>query len=230
MLKDIAKQILRKKYSYLNYPLIVNSYGRSGSTVLTKSVVKSSISASNKTLKNLTNRAISESAWNLNELKLESGIVYKSHDYPPSNYATGNIKMIYTFADPVNVVLSLLRLFEEKGENWIKQHYEHLGVSYINSFDQIIYEDQLQLERHLNSWLNESRIQIAFVRYETMWEYQDEISDYLGFSLDLPTYRERKANKTKESKKIEYIKETYYGLQKKISRLDSFFIKNGSNK
>jgi hypothetical protein len=56
-----------------------------------------------------------------------------------------------------------------------------LKVPYTN-FENIIEEDQLELENHLNTWLDEDRIPIAFIKYEAMWEYQDEISEFLGFS------------------------------------------------
>jgi hypothetical protein len=88
--------------------------------------------------------------------------------------------MLYTFADPVDVVLSLLRLYGERGEEWMKQYYDHLKVPYTN-FENIIEEDQLELENHLNTWLDEDRIPIAFIKYEAMWEHQDEISEFLGF-------------------------------------------------
>jgi len=226
MLKKITKNIIGQAFSKFNYPMVVNSYGRSGSTVLTKSIINSSIQTKNVTIRNIAYRAISQSAWDLNNTNLKNGIVYKTHDYPPSIYQNSNLKMLYTFADPVDVVLSLLRLFEEKGEEWMKLHYKHLGVSYTNSFDQIIYEDQLQLEKHLDSWLNEARIRVAFVRYEKMWDHQDEISDYLGFHIELPEFRERKASKENDFENIETIESSYKSLREKISKLDNFFITN----
>ena len=226
MLKQITKIIIGKSFTKFNYPIVVNSYGRSGSTVLTKSIINSSIQTNNATIRNIAYRAVSQSSWDLNNANLKNGIVYKTHDYPPSTYLNSNLKMLYTFADPVDVVLSILRLYKEKGEEWMELHYEHLGVTYTSNFDQIILKDQLQLEKHLDSWLNESRIRIAFVRYEKMWDHQDEISDFLGFHIELPEYRERKASTENDLKTIETIKSSYESLRKKISTLDNFFITN----
>lgn len=222
----VFKNLIGKGLSKFDYPIIVNSYGRSGSTVLTESIIDSSIEVNNPNLENLVFRSISQEAWDLNSANLKNGIVYKTHDYPPSSYSNENLKMLYTFADPVDVVLSLLRLFDEKGEEWIKLHYEHLGVSYTDTFNQIISEDQLNLEKHLNKWLNEKRIPIAFIRYESMWNHQDDISDFLGFKVMLPEFRNRKSSKENDLNVIEEIEKSYKQLRENISRLDDFFIIN----
>jgi hypothetical protein len=225
MLKKTTKNIFGQTFSKLEYPLIVNSYGRSGSTVLTESIIESCNTAKISTLRKLVDRSIDRSSWNLNGIQHKNGFVYKTHDYPPSSYINKNVKMLYTFAEPVDVVLSLLRLFDERGENWIKLHYEHLGVSYYNSFDQIIYEDQLRLEKHLEAWLNETRIPIAFIRYENMWNKQTEISEFLGFEMQLPKFIERKANRADKEIKLKILN-NYKSFSKKIRGLEDFFIIN----
>jgi hypothetical protein len=155
--------------------------------------------------------------------KLRNGMVYKTHDYPPVETFNNEVKMLYTFADPVDVVLSLLRLYDERGEEWMKQHYDHLKVPYTN-FENIIEEDQLELENHLNTWLDEVRFPIAFIKYEAMWEYQDDISEFLGFSVSLPPFRERKANKQNNLELISQLKQTYKPVRNKINDLNGFFI------
>jgi len=225
MVKKAIKNIIGGSLSSFNYPLVINSYGRSGSTVLTHSIVQYSIKTQFINFGNIADRTISQEAWDLKSKNLKDGIVYKTHDYPSDsldNYE--KIRMLYTFANPVDVILSLLRLFEKRGEEWIKQHYQHLGASYTNSFENIIYEDQLNLEKHLDTWLDESRFPIAFIRYETMWEYQNEISEYLGFSITLPKYKTRKSNHMKESRDLEDINKTYKKMKSKIDNLENFFI------
>lgn len=228
MLKQITKNIIGQSFSNFDYPLVINSYGRSGSTVLTKSIVDSAIHVNHSNLRDIASRSISQSAWDLEKAVLKNGIVYKTHDYPPNDYLNENMKMLYTFANPVDVVLSLLRLFEERGEEWIKLHYDHLGVTYTNSFDDIIHEDQLMLEKHLDTWLKELRIPIAFIRYETMWDYQDDISEFLGFDIHMPAYRERKSKEV-SSKLMSTINDNYKPLITKIERLNDFFTNKKDN-
>jgi hypothetical protein len=223
MIKKLIKHSLAGYYSTFNLPVIVNSYGRSGSTVLMRSIVKCANEAKNKKIQELAFKSISQTAWDLNGKQLRNGMVYKTHDYPPDETFNNEVKMLYTFADPVDVVLSLLRLYDERGEKWMKQHYDHLKANYGN-FKNIIKEDQLRLESHLDSWLQESRFPIAFVKYEEMWEYQDEISEFLGFSVSLPPFRERKANKQNNLELISQLKQTYKPVRNKINDLNGFFI------
>jgi hypothetical protein len=226
MLKKLFKDQIGSALTTFDYPILVNSYGRSGSTVLTKSIINSSIEIENKKGRDLAYRSISRVAWDLEKKQLKDGIVYKTHDYPPDSKPKKNVRMLYTFADPVDVVLSLLRLYDERGEEWMKQHYDHLKVPYTN-FENIIEEDQLKLEQHMNTWLDEDRFPIAFIKYEAMWEYQDKISEFLGFKIELPTYRKRKAKSKGEDELLSKLENTYSYLRKKIEKINGFFIHNG---
>jgi len=136
--------------------------------------------------------------------------------------------MLYTYANPVYVILSLLRLFNEKGEKWIKEHYLHLKAPY-NNFKKIIEEDNLRLEKHLKSWLQEDKIPIAFVKYENMWSHQKDISNFLGFKITLPAYKNRKTIIDVNKDITKKIEKTYGNLNKKINNLDSFFVINNKN-
>lgn len=223
MLKKITKSIIGRSYSKFDYPLIINSYGRSGSTVLTNSIIN--CVTDNKYLNTeVIRRGISDVAWDLEKTKLKKGIIYKTHDYPPKIINNKDIKMIYTYADPVDVVLSLLNRFEERGEAWMKEHFNHLKVDYTNF--NIVNEDQLKLENHLDSWINETRIPIAFIRYEEMWNYQDEISNFLDLKIKLPSFKKRKAKEIDDKKLISKISDTYSSLIYKVEKFDNFKIIN----
>ena len=115
-----------------DYSILVNSYGRSGSTVLTNSIVKSAINTKNEVIKDFAMRSVSKDTWELNYSDLKNGVVYKTHDYPPVEALLNNACILYTFADLVDVGLSLLRLYDERGEEWMEKHYDHLKVSFGN--------------------------------------------------------------------------------------------------
>lgn len=225
MIKTHIKNIIGPKVSNFNYPIIVNSYGRSGSTVLMKSITQSAVNVKNERVKELLSRSISLSAWSLETSKIKNGLVYKTHDYPPENYRLNNIRMIYTFANPIDVVYSLMRLYELRGVEWMNEHHRHLNAPVSNDFN-ITEVDQLHLEHHLESWLSEKRVPIAFVRYETMWDYEEKISDFLGFKIEFPPYKKRKAKYGKEMDIKNQIKYSYSKLIDKVDSLDDFFIKN----
>jgi hypothetical protein len=82
----------------------------------------------------------------------------------------------------------------------------------------------------LNTWLDEDRIPIAFIKYEAMWEYQDKISEFLGFKIELPTYRKRKAKGKGDDELLSKLENTYSYLRKKIEKINGFFIHNGLQK
>lgn len=222
VLKRVVKNIIAKSLSRLDCPLVINSYGRSGSTVLSESIIDSAGFVDVLNLRSIVSSSLTQFEWNLEGANLADGVIYKSHDYPPTEFKNKKTKMLYTFSNPVNVVLSLLRLWEEWGEGWIKWHYEHLCADYTHRFEDIVHEDQLGLEKHLDAWLCETRIPIAFIRYETMWENQDKISDFLGFDIQLPAFRERKP-KDVSAELVATISDSYEPFIKKINGLSDFF-------
>lgn len=225
MITDLVKLAVAQTFSKFSYPLLINSYGRSGSTVLMQSIVKGAISSTNHALENISYRCISQATWDLEKSSLKNGIVYKTHDYPPKVICNNKLKMLYTFADPVDVVLSLFRMYIIEDENWMRRHYNHLKVPY-NNFRKIKVEDNLQLEKHLDSWLLEDRFPIAFIKYENMWENQNDISKFLGFEIQLPPKKERKAKKEFKKEVVEELSKTYKSLKYKIDSLDDFFVNN----
>lgn len=169
--------------------------------------------------------SVYQKKWDLNNAALHNGVLYKTHDYPPENRLKNNVRILYIYSDPVDVILSLLRLYDVQGEEWMKTHYKHLRVSFTD-FKRIIYEDQLQLENHLQCWLEEERYRIAFIRYEKMWSHQDDISDFLGFKIDLPKHRKRTSKNFIDQSTIKSIEKSYKPLRTKVNALKDFFTNN----
>ena len=225
-IKQYSKLLIGRFFSPIDKAIIINSYGRSGSTMLTESIVESSVKK-NKIMKHVLLKSIYQTAWDIDIAKIKPGFVYKTHDYPPKNHLNTNVRVIYIFADPLDVILSLLRLYKEKGEAWMKEHYEHLKASYTD-FNNIIYEDQLCLEKHFDVWIQEDRLPVAFVRYEELWNHQKEVSEFLGIPIQLPSYKERNSKKFIDPKIVEKLKITYSSLREKVFNQESFFINNVS--
>ena len=166
MLKDQIKNIVLDLYSKSDKSIIINSYGRSGSTVLTKSILSSIVRELPLKKANFVKSSLSKEAWDLNTVQLQKGAVYKTHDYPPITVPKGDFKMLYTFANPVDVVTSIKRLKVQRGQKWIATHLDHLKVPHAN-IDKIVEQDILNLELHLDTWINETRFPILFLNYET---------------------------------------------------------------
>ena len=223
---DSIWKFIYKKITKTKTPIIINSYGRSGSTMLFHSIADSSI---NKKifLKKRSVKGGRSSAWNLNSNKIEQKIIYKSHDYPPKKSLASNTKFIYVFSDPIDVITSIIKLTNTSKWNTkrFQQHCKHLKTKCTNISD-LTNEDQLNLEKHFDAWLNEKRFPIAFVRYEKLWDNIDKISSFIGFQVSLPPFRKRVAQEKKDIETINQLKKTYATLYKKLKECEDFFIIN----
>ena len=221
--KGVIKKAIGKRLSPLDIAVVVNSYGRSGSTMLLDSIKRSSVPNSSRLRYELIRRGVSIHAWTLDSIKLKKGFYYKTHDYPPENAFDDHVRMIYVFSNPIDVIMSLWQIYKSGGEKWIQQHYEHMKVPYGN-FENILSEDQLNLEKHFDAWLAEDRYSIAFVRYDQLWSHQEDISNYFGFQVKLPSYRERNAIAVPDKGVIRQLEKTYGALNRKINDVPSFFL------
>ena len=166
-------------------------------------------------------KSIRASAWNLKTTKFKKGRIYKTHDYPVlRNYS--DTVMIYTFSDPIDTIISLLHIYKSKGDDWMKKHFNHLKVIEYKNFNEILNEDILSLERHLTSWLEDTTIPKLFIRYESMWENQETISDFIGIKLKFEEFNNRN-KRALYSSYIPQIERTYANLIKKVNGLDDIF-------
>jgi len=227
-IKTAVKNRLVDTYSRHKYPIIINSYGRSGSTVLTNSIVNSTISAKGSLMKSLAFRSIYRTAWSLDEEIFKNGAVYKTHDFPPQIGFRSEIKVIYIYANPMNVVLSLRKLYRDRGDIWMREHFNHLNASY-NDFSEIYENDILGLENHLNVWRKEKNISVAFIKYEKLWERKVDLENFIGFKIQLPAKRKRETNPNKNERIANKIAETYKPLIEVVKSLDDFYIINNES-
>lgn len=221
------KRFLYKLHCTYKHSVIINSYGRSGSTVLSNSVTESACKKPFLYRKAIL-RAGKIGTWDLNSAEIKRGFVHKTHDLPPDKILTGDIKYVYIYGDPANSILSLIRLVET-GE-WSKEkfilHSEHLKSVTSDVYD-CVDRDALNMESHLDSWLAEKRFPVAFVRYESLWNNVDKLSDFLDIKIDLPAFRERRGYDHDPSV-VTQIRQTYKAMTEKVDSLEDFFITNVS--
>jgi hypothetical protein len=225
--KYLAKIFLGKIFSFYDKAILVNSYGRSGSTMLTQSIISSLLKNKGINSQRLLTRIFFQQAWDLNETKIYNGFVYKTHDYPPKKNMSKSVCIIYIFADPVDVVLSLLKIFKEAEDDaWMRLHFEHMKTNYTNNFYSIIDYDTLQLEKHFDSWLKKTKWPTAFVRYEKLWENYHKIGEFLNIPLGLPFYRERTARQFPDLETVKRVEKTYANFRRKVNKFEDFFAIN----
>lgn len=226
---EIAKNIKRNIYTHITpieTTMIVASYGRSGSTMLFNNLIDS---ATNKRVPKWLKAGAKGKGRDLDTIKIKPGLIYPTHHYPPKRTLPEKARVIYIFADPVEVILSLLHLVHtgKWSQETFLNHCKNLQVSFqdIKSVDELVYEDKLNLEKHFDAWLAESRFPIAFVKYEHLWEHEENISSFVGFNVSLPPRKERSEKKVNDATMAQ-LRETYDSLRRKVNDCEDFFIKN----
>lgn len=181
----IGKNVSALFLSRARTPIVVNSFGRSGSTVLTDAITASASRASEWGARHV----VRGEAWRLESSRLVSGRCYKSHDYPTSS-VPANTKILYVFGDPLEATRSLIAKATREGAGWMRAHCDHLGVP-AATVAEVLSDDVLRVESHLSAWLAYDHSPAAFIRYEEMWSMSEMLSDFLGFRITLPERRDR---------------------------------------
>ena len=181
------RSAILKIASRIGQPIVINSFGRSGSTLLYYAVASSA-----SRIGEPGSRLLSDTAWNLGTTPLERGKVYKTHDYPPDG-GLGSAKLVYVFGDPVEATASLDLKVRKSGKSWLDSHCDHLKVprcapgEYFDS-------DCLRIAAHFTTWVDQRSCNAAFVRYEALWDHAKELSDYVGFHVKLPRRKPRRSS------------------------------------
>ena len=126
--------------------------------------------------------------------------IIKTHDFAPSYPVPSSVKFIYLFGNPMQIICSA----ERKGGEFLKKHYPHMNANYSSHAD-IYIRDTMRLAENLRSWQQASWMDVLMLRYETLWDYQEKISDFLGFEVVLPEYRKRSSDWEAHPKRHELI-------------------------
>jgi hypothetical protein len=190
--------------------------GRSGSTMLFQALGKSAVTLSSNVISN-PHKKILHRAWQLDQTSLHQGYIYKTHDYPASCLDQSGVKCIYTYSDPLAVIPSVVKKTEEEGGSWLKAHAEHLRAPHIDSVEELYRRDALQLEHHFDSWTRTSHCDVLAIRLDALWKYQETLSDFTGFPIQLPEQHQRSSSLSDLPNHVQsQIQDTYSSLRKKV--------------
>lgn len=180
----------------MNREIVVASMPRCGSTMLCR------------VLEGLPQK----STWNQNA----ANKVWKTHRFGSKRRPFEPEYAIYLFGDPLLAVLSTLRRF--KGD---LKHFRNCGCEKPLDQIDIIHNDDMNLEKSFDYWYNESfDYPKCCVRYETMWEHQGDLSEFLGEEVELPDKKQR-STKLRMKKQL---MQTYGDLVEKIEEAEDFKI------
>ena len=220
--------------SHTNTLYIVSSLGRSGSSLLDGTIRESN-------LKEDKNNYFWKTHYNAREI-MNTAITDKKQ-----------IKNIFIFRDPVEIILSLLSIYKDnrkeystiysagfdvgEGKKFIHSHCQNLRRDWdtpvseiVEKFDKLIIKsDILQLENMFDSFIENNRYDTLMVNYNSLWENKTQLEDYLQTKLKLPKRVDKdKKNKFEEivsEKEYNEIKNTYKRLSEKVDNTNIRLIK-----
>lgn len=214
--KAAAKKTIRRVAARHGICIVVASLGRSGSTILTHACAKSLLSGYPFPLRARLSRHLVRVAWSIDEVAFKPGFVYKTHDYPPKKAVPDFVRIVYTFADPIIIVASLLGQHQDLGDAWIAEHAAHMKVGSVELED-VYSRDVFELERHFDQWMAVSDFPLFAIHYDKIWEARDKMAEFLSVPLTLPSYRKRRSSLDQIPKKQKNeLLSTYDRLREKI--------------
>ncbi len=150
--------------------------------------------------------------WNQNT----ANKVWKTHEFSSERRPFDPECAVYLYGDPLLAVLSSYRRFRND-----ITHFRHCGCEKSLENIDIFHNDDMNLEKSFDHWYN---VDLPFpkccLRYETMWDYQDELSEFLGERISLPKKKERSTTLRREQELLQ----TYGGLVEKIKEAEDFKI------
>ena len=128
--------------------------------------------------------------------------------------------LIFTFGDPLSIVLSVIR--KSKEPVWGPAHFKNMNADW-SKRHAILEEDVLGLEKMFDAFYQQQSCDSMCLRYETLWENENCISDFLNTQFKLPEKKNREAESMKDlltsEQKINFQK-GYRSLIEKIQKAD----------
>lgn len=187
-MKEKLKRFLKGIASKLDHPVVVASCGRSGSTMIFNTIAKSSIKFNGI----IQSHWIKKKIWNIDQKKYK-GIVYKTHDTPPSDDKV-SVKYLYVYDCPVKVLASTIRK-AEKNERWWRNHKKHMN-SNCKEIEKLKQKDCLKIKENIIKWNKfcSNRVNAMSIKYDSIWEKEKEIEDLIGVKISLPEKKQRKSS------------------------------------
>jgi len=213
-IKERARSIISVITTKHNYPLVVASCGRSGSSMLFRYISRSCLRSPFRN--DYIAKMVRKEVHDLKNENIKDNIVYKTHDYPTRQLKNKKARVVYTYDEPSTVLSSVINKTNKEGKKWLKQHAENMNGKYTKRRD-LFEEDSLGIQDNYLAWEKYEGCKVMMVKYSDIWKRKKEISKFIGFQLYLPTKKERSSstdNMTNLEK--EKIARTFRSMKQKV--------------
>ena len=178
MVKDFSDKL--QGTAIIDRRIIVSSLGTVGSKMLRKSLETAGI-------------------------KTKHGFSPSNHQYPAfieklpktkkclkvENFSKDDAKaliewrVLFIFADPIDIVLSVQNRLQDRGEKWLRHHFRNMNADF-DDYERIHAKDALKLERFFDAYYRPQKFPLLTLRYETLWNHVETISRFVGRPIQLP--------------------------------------------
>lgn len=226
-MKDFLKSLFPLALQIHRKPILVASMGRSGSTLLFNSIIDACIRTNYKLIPyNLAYKIVHSShGFDLKNTRFHNGMVYKTHGFPSQiSHDYNNLNVIFIYGSCFEAVRSVLSCQKQYGDKWINNHLKHLSSP--EDFNSILEKDVLQIEKQIKEWSNQSRFRTLYVRFDEIWNFKGEISDFLELNIKLPKQRSRSDKSFLSQYDNSKLVNTYGALENFIDSIPVFQILN----
>lgn len=217
LLRKVNKYVPARFISRVSAPILVTSYGRSGSGLLYRTL-KDSV-ARYAVLSNRIGLSI-----NSLDHDFKKGFVYHSHSFPRVQFPSPAPRIIYIYSNPLQAVFSTYHA-AFMGD-WWDRHCAAFGLQPPFPDPRCLFErDLFDFKGHFESWLRLQSAEVLFVKYESLWSHISRVEEYVGCKIDLPIQKQRKT-KQSEIRNTERIEATYCDLIRMVRRMPPVLLVN----
>lgn len=195
--------------------------GRSGSTLIWKALCETLIQHRVVAGSSIfTRRLVNDQAWRLNDRTFFNGVVYKTHAHASELPNNNDAKVVFVFGSALDAALSLYSCKQRYGAEWIDLHFQHLSA--VGSFEEMIDKDVLRFREQVDGWINKTGTQRLILRYDAIWDYQDQLSEFVGLKVDIPERRQRNSRALLDPILHGRLERTYRDLDLHLASLPDF--------
>jgi len=149
--------------------------------------------------------------------------VYKTHALPAEFPADPPIKFVFVFGRPSDIVVSLLAVKSELGDQWFARHFRHMRGD--GDPNDLLEKDVFGIERQIRCWTNAEGLDLLCIKYEALWRCADAIASHLGVGFKLARFQERKSRHAVPVELIARTRQNYSAADAAYEELDELIVK-----
>lgn len=204
-MKKVIKLILNRVLSKRAGSIVVASSGRSGSTMLYNAILAAQVRKNDFVSKiigmQLTKKIIGGFIVNLSSSSCYYVCsVCKTHSLANRQLTECGNKYIFIYGDPLESISSVISVKNKLGGEWFKRHQKHLSAK--GDFSEIFDKDVTNYIGQIDSWKGARGDNVLIIDYKDLWDKAEEISDFVGFAVELPAFSKRLSSKDYVDSKI----------------------------